>query len=65
VEFGEDVCGPPEHGRGPHAQALQKYVEDPLSGHLIKGELEACDTQIYVAGEASRSVAWLRHPVIH
>jgi len=42
----------PQLRRASVAQALQKYVEDPLSEALIQGGIQRPATlQIYVAGE--------------
>ena len=44
----EQTCRDRSYGARPLRRAIQRYVEDPLSEELIRGQLEAGDIEVYL-----------------
>jgi len=42
------TCQDRSYGARPLRRAIQRYVEDPLSEELIRGNLESGDIEIYL-----------------
>ena len=48
----EQTCRDRSYGARPLRRAIQRYVEDPLSEELIRGQVEAGDLEVYLEGGA-------------
>src|SRR5947207_362677 len=46
----EQTCKDRSYGARPLRRAIQRYIEDPLSEELIRGQLKAGDIQVYLDG---------------
>ena len=48
----ETTCKDRSYGARPLRRAIQRYVEDPLSEQLIRGNLEGGEVEVYLDGGA-------------
>jgi ATP-dependent Clp protease ATP-binding subunit ClpC len=48
------TCRDRSYGARPLRRAIQRYVEDPLSDELIRGQLRGGDVEVYLDGDALR-----------
>ena len=48
------TCRDRSYGARPLRRAIQRYVEDPLSEELIRGQLRGGDIEVYLDGETLR-----------
>src|SRR5213596_882276 len=48
----EQTCKDRSYGARPLRRAIQRYIEDPLSEELIRGQLKGGETEVYLDGNA-------------
>jgi ATP-dependent Clp protease ATP-binding subunit ClpC len=46
----EQTCKDRSYGARPLRRAIQRYIEDPLSEELIRGNLRGGDIEVYLEG---------------
>ncbi len=46
----EQTCKDRSYGARPLRRAIQRYIEDPLSEELIRGQLKGGDIEVYLEG---------------
>ena len=48
----EQTCKDRSYGARPLRRAIQRYIEDPLSEELIRGQLKGGEIEVYLDGNA-------------